>query len=670
MMTDDIRASLEVEEQSEFHKRILGDCRSLLTLSRRKMKEYWTQWDANDDVYRGLRPRDNSDIAAGERGEPEKMVVPISYSQIQTFVAFIYSLYTQRERFYELTPFTKEDDHAARVGESLLARDLDHNQWEAKLQQFLLDIGRFGIGVMKVTWTKETQEVMEKITTPGVSLGGVQGPEQVTEVPSEVVSYQGNKIINISPYKFFPDVRLPIVRYQEGEFIASDDIYTFSTLKTMEKNGELAGVDFIKPLSRDLSIDRTYRWDDGLEMGGALMPGAGVRADGQIRRTIIITEVQRNIIPNQYFIEGDVPLGPEDYPKKYVIRIANDNRIVSVEPFDYAHNQFTYIVAPFGFDNNVLLPGGLADVISKLQDVTTWFINSRIESVRKVLSNYLVVNPKYVNMDDLKQRKPIIRLLESAPGDLTRVIKQLDLQDVTQSHIADSKYLQELIQIVTGINDTILGQFQPGHRSATEHRNVAAGSAARLRVIASIIWTFAMKTMGTQMLSNLRDGLDEQAYVKLMGQLGAETPEFIQVTKDDLIGHYGFEVFDGTLPSEKLYTSQALMELVQVLIANPMAGAILGYDPKKLLNEALRCRGVTNPERFLLDPVEQQQQQMQLAQQHAMLKPPSQNGNGKPAPAGPGGPGGPAPRIPSSLSEPLLSSLTSLASGGGTAGTQ
>ena len=107
--------------------------------------------------------------------------------------------------------------------------------------------------------------------------------------------------------------------------------------------------------------------------------------------------------------------------------------------------------------------------------------------------------------------------------------------------------------------------------------------------------------MGRQMLSNLRDGLENETYVKLLENKAIATPEFIEVTKADLVGHYDFEVFDGTLPSERMYTAQALEELLAGLLKNPQAAVMLGIDPKKLLMESLTLRNVRNPERFQLD---------------------------------------------------------------------
>ena len=165
-MDEKIKKELNEKEQTPFVQQVLEDTRALVSISWRKMTEYYPQWDKNDDVYRSIQQRDKSDTLAFERNEPEKMVVPISYAQIQTFVAFCFLLFYQKDRFFELTGFTAEDDKPAKVGEALLARDLTKNIFEAKLVQFLLNIARFGIGITKCSWSVEKQLVRKEVKKP------------------------------------------------------------------------------------------------------------------------------------------------------------------------------------------------------------------------------------------------------------------------------------------------------------------------------------------------------------------------------------------------------------------------------------------------------------------------------------------------------------------------
>lgn len=129
---------------------LLQRCKDFLKLSRTEMTRHYPEWDRYDAVYRGERMPDDSDVKANARKEPMKMIVPLTYQQVQTFVAFCYQVFTQRDTLYELSGVAPADEVAAKVGQALLERDIDYNRFRSeKLTQLLTDIGRYGIGIVK-----------------------------------------------------------------------------------------------------------------------------------------------------------------------------------------------------------------------------------------------------------------------------------------------------------------------------------------------------------------------------------------------------------------------------------------------------------------------------------------------------------------------------------------
>lgn len=129
------------------------------------------------------------------------------------------------------------------------------------------------------------------------------------------------------------------------------------------------------------------------------------------------------------------------------------------------------------------------------------------------------------------------------------------------------------------------------------------------------------------MLSNLREGLTLSSYVRLFGLQKDPTlqtyVEFAKVNKEDLVGDYDFEIFDGTLPSEKQYIRQTLEEAMQALMAQPELALMLGFDLRGIFLEIMELGGVRNPERFRLPEI---QQQMLLQQQMMQQQLEAQNG--------------------------------------------
>lgn len=628
MMPDYVKIDLSKETPTPFQNAILDHCRSLVNMSRSKMCKYYNKWDAFDLAYRGERFADKEDKKAREKGEPEKITIPVIYAQAQTFVAFIFSLYFQRERFFEMGGTGEEDELASDLAEATLDRDLVYNKWASKCYEFLLNIPRFGLGVVKHTWVHEKQMTWTKTEVPilpqdilGMSVSDGGTTEQIELV--EGTKFLGNKLMVISPYRFFPDVRLPLTRHQEGEFCASEDEYSFADLKSMEARGEVSGIDFIPALSRSQNFDSTTTRYQFAEFGNA---GRATLRGSSIRGSIVVTEVQIKLIPKKFMVNGK-PLGEEDYPIKYVVWYANNERVIKCEPMGYLHDNFTYVVAQMSPDQHRLVNEGLSDLCDQLQSVMNWFVNARVASVRRIIRDQLIVDPQGIDIADLKNRNSIIKLKPAAArSGVDKWIKQLELKDVTAGHLQDVSVLQGMIQLITGINENLLGQFHQGRRSASEARAVQAGTANRLQMIANLIWVDAMEPLGRMMLSNLRDGLDEPALVQITGQnqnLSADR-QFMEVDKTKLIGNYDFQFFDGTLPSEKATMAQALQDLLSELISNPQGIPILGFDPRKIMLEIGKLRGIRQPERFLLD-----QARMQLAQQglvSAGLTPPPQQG--------------------------------------------
>lgn len=614
-MKELVSASLKNEGQTDFHKAILSHCKDLTEMSRRKMSSYYAKWDAFDEIYRAMKLEDKQDKQAKERKEPTKMVVPAAHAQIQTFVAFAYSMMTQREFFYELLGMSPEDSTAARFGEAALQRDLDHNKFYPKLHQFLLDAARFGFGVNKIYWVEETQMVSQEVPAKQLSfLGMSMTVKKASAQMVEKIKFQGNKIVNITPYRFFPDPRLPISRFQEGEFVASEDEYSYTDLKQLEHDGVIIGVDLIPQMTKGTEggrqdSSRTFN----IEFSDS---AARVNAPSQSKGTILVTEIQVKLIPKRFMIDGK-PMGEEDYPVKYLVWYANDQRVIRCEPLNYLHDEYTYTVCEFSPDMNRFINDGLSELIDQLQNVISWLINSHITSVRKVIQNFLIVDPDSVEMDDLKQRRPVIRLKPGAArSGIDRWIKQLQVNDVTQRHIEDAQVLQGMIQLTTGINENLLGQFHGGRRSATEARNVSSSAASRLKMVVQNIWFAAIEPMGRQMLSNLRDGLTEETFVRMFGS-DADPASYMalkKVSKEDLVGDYDFQTFDGTLPSEKGYIADQLTEVLTAMMSSPEAIPLFGLDPKLLMFEAMRLKGIRHPQRFAIQPITSPQNGQQPTQ--------------------------------------------------------
>ncbi len=181
------------------------------------MNRFYDQWDANDKTIRGERVPDTADQKARVRGEPAKLTMPFTYAQTQTFIAFMMSLFNQRAKFFEVEDTGASDNiNPEQDAESCLNRDLGRSMFTKVQYQCYLDLCRSSFCIIKHLWEEEAMEGLVQQTAPSTgeqpTLFGGTVPEVSAPQTGTVFTRQGNKVVSVSPYHFFPDIRLPLSR--------------------------------------------------------------------------------------------------------------------------------------------------------------------------------------------------------------------------------------------------------------------------------------------------------------------------------------------------------------------------------------------------------------------------------------------------------------------------
>jgi len=609
-MDDKTFKLLEQEVHPDSVMTLMRKCESLVKKSRHVMVQKYDVWDAANETYLGKIAQDSEDKKASEKGEPQKMIVPLTFAQTQSFASFVFLLLLQNDKFYELQGTGPED--YTRDCEMALARDLRRNQWPIKLYQTLLDVARFGICATETAWVENHVYVPTKIDVPPtkflgleISKGGMRFETQ------KFLKYKGNEVSNVSPYNFFPDVRLPLSQMQDGEFVAVDTEYSATQLASMRADGDVAGTNNLPVLTTGFM--QSERIPEH-RFGSLVMEGNGRKSNGMH----LVTKVQLDLVPKE------VGIGKEDFPVRYHVWIANHQRVIKLEPVGYLHNQFTVNCGEFTPDMHGEMGRGLASVIDYLQSVVTWFINSHITSVRRTIDSKFIIDPAGVDTKQLESRSPYIFLRKNVSrSGVDRWIKQLQTVDATQGHMGDADSVGKMIQMVTGINDNAQGQYNSGRRSATEARAVTAGAASRLRMHTSLLWNQLFDPQGKQMLANLRQGMDEKLWMKVIGMPPEDPKDQMAYQKryqtfkgdpETVAGMDDYMVYDSTMPSEKGFMAQSLQELVGIAMSNPETAFALNLNTTRMIEEIARLRGIDNIEQWRMTPQEQQEYYARLRQ--------------------------------------------------------
>lgn len=596
------------DKESKEHTALLKLVKSNADLSRKEMAKHYSVWDCHDQVFRSERKIDKEDRAAQAKGQPPKMVVPMTFSQVMTFVSYGVMTLMQNKRFFELEPTGTEDNPLREPFEVILERDTRRNKWTSFLVQFLLDLGRFSIGCAEVCWEESFRNIRVPQTNEVQGPFGAVGTEETFNF-QKVPTFVGNRVHPISPYRFLPDTRLPLTRFQEGEFCASEDMWSMSSLKALSSAG-LFNLDKIPKMTSDEHTKRhqvsridTMETRSNPNQGGTTGDGG---PDGMVKNgTVVVTKMCLDIVPKHFEVDDGEPLGDEDFPIRYICWFANDKTIIRFEEAYYLHGQYPYICAQFLPDQHKTINEGLAGVCEQISTYITFLANAHKAAQANALESKWVVDPAGIDIKTLESRSPYIFMKKNASQTgVDRYIKQFKTEDPTVNAMADISAAKALLEACTGYSGMMQGEHSAGRRSATQDRAVIQGATGRAKTTIASIWDQSMEPLGKQLIANNRQEMDFETFSRILGvqndSTKPSTEELFSLFKADpvaIAASEDFFVFDGTLPSEKSFLAQSLQEIFMTLLSNPEVMMALGYGPehlKSLLDDIYNLRGVTN----------------------------------------------------------------------------
>lgn len=576
--------------------------------SSEKMSTFHDGWDANSYIYRGYRVTDKEDVDSIKEGTPPKVIVPITYAQVQTALSFIISTFTQRDSILEVRGRGPEDEKSSFAITTDIDYQLLDQKFVLKLYFWLLDALKQGFGVVRLEWDERYNDMRVAKQVPDNSISNVfksvfgkAVPMKTEEAVESVLSYQGTKIRNVSPYAFYPDPSVTIANFQEGQFVFHEEEVSIASLEA--KEGDLYfGTDKIPlTIGKDLFGARPRRVAGPFANEESATPLMEKR---QENRPAILCEGEITMSPKRASETWGANFGDDTKPVKWLVTVVNDQKLVRFEPCGYLHGRYCYELFEFSPDHDSFFNPGLSDTISELQGIITFFLNSHIVNVKKIISNRFIIDPTKIHEEDIDSGALYIRT-KGAQGDIRRSIEQLAMSDVTKGHVADMETLTTLVTLITGVNENALGQYSSGRRSATEARNVNAGSAARLKMHATIAWMQGVEPFAKQVLSNTRQWRTKDVYEMIVGQLVIDAPYESTIYADPkkLAGGYDFVPYDATLPTDRQFQAGVLQELFTVLVQNPQTIQLLNKDPIKLLNYIAQLYNIRNMRDFDLQPL-------------------------------------------------------------------
>ncbi len=602
MMSPFIKAMLRREE-SEVHSSMLDFCSRRLKAARR----YWSQrhpaWQEAERLIRAYRNPDKSDIRTESQSMTEgvrKIVVPESFAQVQSILAWMLSVFTERKPLIPVEGVGPEDQTAAILHEYMLEYQLDNMEPTGALVMFqwFHDALTYGVGAIKNHYTvREWPEL-------------IRVGDEIVE--RDVVSYEGNEAMNVSPFDFLPDPRRPMGEFQKGEFCAHEFRRSHTELVQKMAQGLYAGVSHIPKDSQPADKSEGY---------------GNLKAESELARTLGMSDY-----PHDSFGTDDRPYysmaemyaycyprkmgwvdpreaaGAEQEeltPRMWVFTIANDARVIRAESANLPSWRFPFELIEMHYNIHSPVNPGIVEIIQDLNYHESWLFNSRMANVRKTLNNETLIDSSLVEEADLAESNAsgFIRLNQHAQGGgvpLDQIAKPFPVVDVTASHHQDAAVVRQIIEQITGANRLIQGLSNTGRRAATEVQGQLSLASGRMRVFALIAAVQGLSKWGRQMVRNLQVFMETSLGVRLK-------PPYNQIIGQDAIvvvpqllqGRFRFPFLETGMPNDRFFEANIWREILAMGMQNQLAApALQQINFLEVFARLLMAVGVKNVQDF------------------------------------------------------------------------
>jgi len=546
----------KLRPDSDLHGKVRVKLDAMLKFSRDAMKKHYSRWNLNElkvQAYTSQEDYDHitqrmRDAGKGSRPpEPISVVVPYTYATLHAAATFIATVLLGRKPIFPLMATRGTEVERARRMEAALQSHLDASRGYETLWQGIWDSLLYGFGPQRITWEERN----------GARIRWVNGQRE----QSTGLTFAGNVLDAIDPYKFFPDPRVPISECNvKGDFIFTEGDISETVLRDMERAGSMKWVK--EALSRGAE---RYRETDtvrqvrlGIGSGGLIVP--------------------QNVVGFRPMMEGTVRLSPKAWglgdqedSELWKFSWFENGQIMQAEPLGMIHGQHPFTAAEptsFGHDFMSL---SMADMIGNFQDILSWLVSSRMENVRAVVQNSFAVDPARIDVNDIRSSAigRIIRLKQTAMGlPVKEAIMQIMVQDVTAAHMGDMQNMRILADTITGVNDNMRGiQTAGGRRSATEARIAMQNGGGRLSQHAVRISSQSYHPMCSQMISNTQQFMPDEMWIEQTGDDGQMSSN--KMTPEMLVGDFNYQISDGTLPFDKGALVEVWKEILMGVAQDP-----------------------------------------------------------------------------------------------------
>src|ERR1017187_4738062 len=131
------------QSDSDAHGKLLDFIRKIKRTALDGLTDQVEQMRNTDKVYHAYRVSDDQDLKAQERGEPTKIIFPVTFAQLQTSLATLMSI-TDKNPFFELTSNHPQFVRNSKLMELYLDYQLEQARWTLIRYQWMKDMLKYG----------------------------------------------------------------------------------------------------------------------------------------------------------------------------------------------------------------------------------------------------------------------------------------------------------------------------------------------------------------------------------------------------------------------------------------------------------------------------------------------------------------------------------------------
>lgn len=594
---------LNLHPESEVHKKLLSHLMDYFAYSYESVSGKYEEMREIDDtlnVFIDLSDAQKK-IKNADSNEPVKIVVAQTFANLETYLAFMTTLFSPPPVLKYTTGGGGEDLQGVLKLQKVVQRQFEKARGILNMHTWWRDGYAYGRGYMVPRWRVEKGKKVKrhsKLVDGFINIAGVALPTQVEEYLNrrkfvDSVQWEGTELRNTNPYASYPDPNVAAGDIQKGAFFADSDRDNYYNLLMSEQTDE-TGSRFNVKYINDFETSMT---SFAFEAPMALSDRSSALTKDDLSKVVDVHYIQCKLIPD------DFGLSSSDYPEIWEFEVAGDSLIIGARRLDNIHGLLNVVENCPTVDGRSVLPISKIATTMGMQVFTNFMLNSRILNSRLVMNSGFLYDPMMINELDLDDPGPgmRVRTTEATWGNrkLSDFLMPLPVTDVTAGNMNDVVALQQMMRDLSGSIDPFQGIRRTGGERVTaeEISGIKQGGASKMGHLAFLVAEQGMKDLAYIYAINTQQYMKQETYVEAIGDWDdVLADEFkkngkrVKVTPFDLLVDFDVKMENPLTSNNE--DKEGLMRMMQMLSNSPMFLQNLKIEP--LLRGMIRILGVKN----------------------------------------------------------------------------